>query len=166
MNFNYICNSSELNKTLSSILEEVINSVSEKMLEDFRGHLDATIYSAPTGSYERYYDRGGFYSGWDIDKSDKYIRQLFFDGNKLISPQNDARNSQMSHGGREGEDIRDMIAAVLNDARYNDWYSYNGGAKYLTEVGNGYWDTYLATIDEKIEKWLNKEFSKYGISRR
>ena len=54
---------------------------------------------------------------------------------------------------------------ILNDVTFNDLYSYAGGAHYL-ENNDGYWNTYLAGIDDKIEKWLNDEFKKYGIVRR
>ena len=75
----------------------------------------------------------------------------------------------MAHAGN-GEDIRDIMDSILNVSWFNTEYSYDGGARYLKDgsfgAGHGYWDTYLATIDEKIEKWLDKEFKKYGISRR
>jgi len=165
-NLTYITNINQLNKELSIITEDVLDDVSDKLLKDFQQHLDDTIYAAPIGDYSRYYKNGGFYSGWMIDRVTNLTRSLVFDGMSLVAPSNDMANNQMSHGGRQGEDVRDMLAGILNDANYNDYYSYSGGAKYLTSLGNGYWDTYFIDIDEKIEKWLNVEFKKYGIVRR
>ena len=54
---------------------------------------------------------------------------------------------------------------ILNDITSNDLYSYAGGVYYL-DINDGYWNTYLAGIDDKVDKWLNDEFKKYGIVRR
>lgn len=162
---NYITNGSQLKLTIDNILDNVLNKVSEILLNDFREHLDHTVYKPARSEYHRYYKRGGFYSGWQIENSHKYIRKLMFDGNKLIAPSQDGKNGGMAHGGRNGEDIRDMIAGVLNDIDWNDYFSCAGGAKYLTTRDQGYWDVYMRDIDKKIEKWLDDEFKKYGISR-
>ena len=57
---------------------------------------------------------------------------------------------------------------ILNSWISNNEYSYNYGANYLANdySADGYWDSYLKDIDNKIEKWLNDEFKKYGITRR
>ena len=47
--FNYIADTTQLNKKLTNILEIVINNVSNTLLKDFQEHLDATIYDAPPG---------------------------------------------------------------------------------------------------------------------
>lgn len=163
-------NEKELKQYLYKIEAEVIDAVSKKLLEDFQKHLRATIYGAAPGEYQRYEDKGGFFSGWEIITGVKsaindYAKTLIFNGNRLIAPQNDMRNSQMSHGGRNGEDIRNMMAEILNNATYNDWYAYNGGAKYLSGGGVGYWTSYLEGVEDKIDKWFDDEFLKYGIKR-
>ncbi len=160
----------ELKQYLYKVESKVIDAVSKKLLEDFQKHLMKTVYGAPPGKYQRYGENHGFYSGWEIVTGVKsaindYVKVLMFNGNKLISPQNDMRNSQMSHGGREGEDIRNMMAEVLNNINYNDYFSYNGGAKYLVDGGVGYWTSYLENVEDKIDKWFNDEFLKYGIKR-
>lgn len=166
---NYTASTTQLNKDLGIILEMVMDNVSDMLLKDFLQHLDATVYSKPPAksTYHRYKEDGGFYSGWLIDKFDKYTRTLMFDGNRLKSPQDDMVNSQITHSGNHDTgDIRDIIAHVLNDADWNKDMSINGGAYYLRNSDDGYWDTYIDNIDKKIEKWLDKEFKKYGISRR
>ena len=174
-NFNYIADTTQLNKELSNILETVINNVSNTLLQDFQGHLDATIYAAPPGEqYERNRENGGFYSGWEIRENQSsalagYVRTLAFDGSKLVAPSD---NNGWAHGGDWGGfpsgDQRGKMPWILNDLTSNDYYSYNRGAKYLADGGTsiGYWDSYLKDIDNKIEKWLNEEFKKYGITRR
>lgn len=173
-NINYVASTTQLNKELSDILEKVIDAVSETLLKDFRQHLDATIYAAPKGDYVRNRENGGFYAGWEIKKDQSsalkgYIRRLAFDGSKLVAPSGD---NGWAHGGNWGGnpsgDQRGNMSWILNDLTNNDYYSYNGGAKYLADSGNsiGYWDSYLKDIDNKIEKWLNDEFKKYGITRR
>ena len=167
---NYVASTTQLNKELSDILEKVIDAVSETLLKDFRQHLDATIYSTPKGDYVRNRENGGFYAGWEIKEDQSsalkgYIRRLAFDGGNLVAPSID---NGLAHGGIGGRDIRGYMSWILNDLTNNDYYSYNGGAKYLADGGNsiGYWDSYLKDIDNKIEKWLNDEFKKYGITRR
>ena len=171
---NYVASTTQLNKELSDILEKVIDAVSETLLKDFRQHLDATIYAAPKGDYVRNRENGGFYAGWEIKKDQSsalkgYIRRLAFNGSKLVAPSDD---NGWAHGGdwggSPGGDQRGKMSWILNDLTSNDYYSYNGGAKYLADGGNsiGYWDSYLKDIDNKIEKWLNDEFKKYGITRR
>lgn len=166
--FNYTSNAGQLQKELNHILETVLDNVSKMLLDDFQRHLRDTIYAASEGEYHRYFEQGGFYSGWYIDYMEKYVRALGFDGRRLIAPSADNENSQMSHGGNDGKDYRNDMVWILNNLTSNDYYSYNGGANYLAEGGTstGYWTSYLNGIDEKITKWLDKEFKKYGISRR
>lgn len=163
---NYVANTTQLNKELSDILEKVVDAVSEALLKDFRIHLDATIYAAQKGDYVRNRENGGFYAGWDIKEDQSsalkgYIRRLAFDGGKLVAPSVD---NGLAHGGTEGRDIRGCMSWILNDITSNDLYSYAGGANYL-ENNSGYWDTYLEGIDNKVEKWLDNEFKKYGVIR-
>lgn len=168
---NYVASTTQLNKELSDILEKVIDAVSETLLKDFRQHLDATIYAAPKGDYVRNRENGGFYAGWEIKKDQSsalkgYIRRLAFDGGNLVAPSD---YNGWAHGGNwgglPGGDQRGKMYWILNDIQSNNDYSYAGGAKYL-ENNDGYWNTYLANIDDKIDKWLNDEFKKYGIVRR
>ena len=171
---NYVASTTQLNKELSDILEKVIDAVSETLLKDFRQHLDATIYAAPKGDYVRNRENGGFYAGWEIKEDQSsalkgYIRRLAFDGSKLVAP---SESNGWAHGGDWGDspggDQRGKMSWILNDLTSNDYYSYNGGAKYLADGRNsiGYWDSYLSAIDNKIKKWLDDEFKKYGIVRR
>ena len=108
---------------------------------------------------------------WKIsDEQDKqigdYVKALVFDGSRLIAPQNDMKNSQMSHGGHDGSDVRNLMAMILNNAYDNLMYSYNGGGLYLAELSSqGYWDSYVIDLDKKIVKWFDKELGKYGIKR-
>ena len=168
---NYVASTTQLNKELSDILEKVIDAVSKTLLKDFRQHLDATIYAAPKGDYVRNRENGGFYAGWEIKKDQSsalkgYIRRLAFDGGNLVAPSD---YNGWAHGGKwggsPGGDQRGKMSWILNDVTFNGLYSYAGGAHYL-ENNDGYWNTYLAGIDDKIDKWLNKEFKKYGIVRR
>ena len=57
---------------------------------------------------------------------------------------------------------------ILNYADINEQYSYAGGAYYIRGGAqyDAYWYDYMYDIDEKIEKWLNYEFKKYGLTRR
>ncbi len=164
-------NNNEMKSYFNKVIEEVIEAVSNDLLNDFLKHIDETIYAAKPGEYERYYKDGGFYSGWKIsDEQDKqigdYVKALVFDGSRLIAPQNDMRNSQMSHGGHDGSDVRNLMAMILNNAYDNLMYSYNGGALYLAELSSqGYWDSYVIDLDKKIVKWFDKELGKYGIKR-
>lgn len=164
-------NNNEMKSYFNKVIEEVIEAVSNDLLNDFLKHIDETIYAAKPGEYERYYKDGGFYSGWKIsDEQDKqigdYVKALVFDGSRLIAPQNDMRNSQMSHGGHDGSDVRNLMAMILNNAYDNLMYSYNGGALYLAELSSqGYWDSYVVDLDKKIVKWFDKELGKYGIKR-
>jgi hypothetical protein len=164
-------NNNEMENYFNKVIEEVIEAVSNDLLNDFLKHIDETIYAAKPGEYERYYKDGGFYSGWKIsDEQDKqigdYVKALVFDGSRLIAPQNDMRNSQMSHGGHDGSDVRNLMAMILNNAYDNLMYSYNGGALYLAELSSqGYWDSYVIDLDKKIVKWFDKELGKYGIKR-
>ncbi len=164
-------NNNEMENYFNKVIEEVIEAVSNDLLNDFLKHIDETIYAAKPGEYERYYKDGGFYSGWKIsDEQDKqigdYVKALVFDGSRLIAPQNDMRNSQMSHGGHDGSDVRNLMAMILNNAYDNLMYSYNGGALYLAELSSqGYWDSYIIDLDKKIVKWFDKELGKYGIKR-
>ena len=171
---NYVTSTIQLNKELSNILERVVDAVSESLLKDFRHHLDATIYAAPKGDYVRNREDGGFYAGWEIKEDQSsalkgYIRRLAFDGSKLVAP---SESNGWAHGGdwggSPGGDQRGKMPWILNDLTSNDYYSYNGGAKYLADGRNsiGYWDSYLSDIDNKIKKWLDDEFKTYGIVRR
>lgn len=171
---NYVASTTQLNKELSDILEKVIDAVSETLLKDFRQHLDATIYAAPKGDYVRNRENGGFYAGWEIKKDQSsalkgYIRRLAFDGGKLVAP---SESNGWAHGGKWGSspggDQRGKMPWILNYSDINEQYSYAGGAHYIRGGGqyDGYWDDYMYDIDEKIEKWLNDEFKKYGIVRR
>ena len=173
-NINYVASTTQLNKELSDILEKVIDAVSETLLKDFRQHLDATIYAAPKGDYVRNRENGGFYAGWEIKEDQSsalkgYIRRLAFDGGKLVAPSDD---NGWAHGGKwggsPGGDQRGKMPWILNYSNINEQYSYAGGAYYIRGGGQyeGYWDDYMYDIDEKIEKWLNDEFKKYGITRR
>ena len=171
---NYVASTTQLNKELSDILEKVIDAVSETLLKDFRQHLDATIYAAPKGDYVRNRENGGFYAGWEIKEDQSsalkgYIRRLAFDGSKLVAPSDSNGWAHGGHwGGSPGGDQRGKMSWILNGLTSNDYYSYNGGAKYLADGRNsiGYWDSYLSDIDNKIKKWLDDEFKKYGIVRR
>lgn len=173
-NINYVASTTQLNKELSDILEKVIDAVSETLLKDFRQHLDATIYAAPKGDYVRNRENGGFYAGWEIKEDQSsalkgYIRRLAFDGGKLVAP---SESNGWAHGGKwggsPGGDQRGKMPWILNYSNINEQYSYAGGAYYIRGGGQyeGYWDDYMYDIDEKIEKWLNDEFKKYGITRR
>ena len=160
-------NYNEMKIYFDEVMRQVIESVSDKLLKDFRDHLDKTVYGAPTGEYVRYKDNGGFLSGWKISediskKAQEYVRSLVFDGSLLIAPQDDMINSQMSHGGRDGSDIRELMAMVLNNIADNDYYSYNGGANYL-EGNKGYWDSYISDLNDKVIGWFDGELKKYGI---
>ena len=173
--FNYIAGTTQLNKELSNILEIVINNVSNTLLKDFQEHLGATIYAAPPGEkYKRNRENGGFYDGWEIRENQSsalkgYIRTLAFDGGKLVAP---SESNGWAHGGNwDGSpsgDFRNDMVWILNSWISNNEYSYNYGANYLANdySADGYWDSYLKDIDNKIEKWLNDEFKKYGITRR
>lgn len=170
--FNYFTDSAKLNKELSNIVEKVIDAVSDTLLRDFREHLDETVYSPRPilpyeveNPYQRLKTNGGFYSGWDIDKTKKLIRSLYFDGDRLAAPSYD---NGLAHGGNdENGDIRSYIAEVLNSLEMNANESYWNGAYYLSEYGGsvGYWDSYMRDIDDKVEKWLDAEFKKYGATR-
>ena len=156
---NYTASTTQLNKDLGIILEMVMDNVSDMLLKDFLQHLDATVYSKPPAksTYHRYKEDGGFYSGWLIDKFDKYTRTLIFDGNRLKSPQDDMVNSQITHSGNHDTgDIRGVIAHVLNDADWNKDMSINGGAYYLRNSDDGYWDTYIDNIDKKIVRYADQ----------
>ena len=172
---NYVANTTQLNKELSKILETVVDNVSNTLLKDFQKHLDSTIYAASPGEkYKRNKADGGFYAGWEIKEDQSsalkgYIRRLAFDGSKLVAPSDD---NGWAHGGNWGGspsgDFRNDMAWILNSWISNNEYSYHYGANYLANDYNadGYWDSYLKDIDNKIEKWLNDEFKKYGITRR
>lgn len=161
----------EMENYFNQIIEKVIEVVSHNLLNDFLKHLDDTIYAAKPGEYERYYKDGGFYSGWKISEEQNkqigdYVRALVFDGSRLIAPSSDMKNSQMSHGGSDGSDVRNLMAMILNNAYDNLMYSYNGGALYLADLNSeGYWDSYVKDLDKKIYKWFNEELKKYGIQR-
>lgn len=168
MNSKTFSTEAELMTYLDGVMSKVIESVSDKLLKDFLHHLDETIYSPKPGKYHRYYKNGGFYAGWYIQddvkkKCREYVKSLVFDGDRLIAPEEDMHNSQMTHGGRDGNDIRDIIAMVLNNPMYNDYYAYNGGAKYLEDSNQGYWDSYISDIEKKCEKWFDNELKKYNI---
>lgn len=166
--FNYITDGRQLEQTLNQIAEKVIDEVSKTLLVDFQHHLDETIYAAPAGtSYYRYYNKGGFYSGWNIDVN-RLIRTLAFHGGKLVSPKQDYVNDGWAHGGYNKADRTGDMPWILNDIESNIVYSHKDGAKYFKYFNTtvGYWDSYLIDIDKKIEGWLDKEFGKYGISRR
>lgn len=164
-------NENELKNYFNKVIKEAVEAVSEKLLKDFLKHLDDTIYAVNPGEYERYYNNGGFYAGWKIDdtqnkKIGDYVKALVFDGSRLVAPQNDMKNSQMSHGGSDGTDVRNLMAMILNSAYDNLMYSYNGGALYLKELNSpGYWDTYVIDLDKKIIKWFDEELKQYGIQR-
>ena len=172
---NYVANTTQLNKELSKILETVVDNVSNTLLKDFQKHLDSTIYAASPGEqYKRNKADGGFYAGWEIKEDQSsalkgYIRRLAFDGSKLVAPSDD---NGWAHGGNWGGspsgDFRNDMVWILNSWISNNEYSYNYGANYLANdySADGYWDSYLKDIDNKIEKWLNDEFKKYGITRR
>ena len=166
-------NEQELKTYFDSIMQQVIEAVSNDLLKDFQEHIKNTIYSAKPGKYVRYggsdgLGKGGFGSGWKIsDEQNKqigdYVKALVFDGSRLIAPQNDMRNSQMSHGGDTGADFRNVMMQILNDPDLNFSYSYNGGAKYFESTNQGYWDSYIIDIKDKCEKWFNKYLKQYGI---
>ena len=169
-------NNNEMENYFNKVIEKAIEAVSNNLLKDFQEHIKNTIYAAKPGEYERYggtngLGEGGFGSGWKIsDEQNKqigdYVKALVFDGSRLIAPQNDMKNSQMSHGGHDGSDVRNLMAMILNNAYDNLMYSYNGGALYLTELSSqGYWDSYVIDLDKKIVKWFDKELGKYGIKR-
>ena len=173
-NINYVASTTQLNKELSDILETVIDAVYETLLKDFRQHLEETIYAAQKGDYVRNRENGGFYAGWEIKEDQSsalkgYIRRLAFDGGKLVAP---SESNGWAHGGKwggsPGGDQRGKMPWILNYSNINEQYSYAGGAYYIRGGGqyDGYWDDYMYDIDEKIEKWLNDEFKKYGITRR
>ena len=172
---NYVANTTQLNKELSKILETVVDNVSNTLLKDFQKHLDSTIYAASPGEkYKRNKADGGFYAGWEIKEDQSsalkgYIRRLAFDGSKLVAP---SESNGWAHGGNWGGspsgDFRNDMVWILNSWISNNEYSYHYGANYLANdySADGYWDSYLKDIDNKIEKWLNDEFKKYGITRR
>ena len=81
----------------------------------------------------------------------------------MVAPQDDMKNSQMSHGGDTGADFRNVMMQILNDPDLNFSYSYNGGAKYFESTNQGYWDSYIIDIKDKCEKWFNKYLKQYGI---
>lgn len=168
---NYITDKKDLEKTLNDILEKVINNVADKLLKDFRRHLDNTVYSPPENRYERYGSNGGFYSGWEIEKAHKYVRSLIFNPSNLIHPSKDTRNdfyeTGLAHGGNSpgNKDYRSDMPWILNDITSNNNYSRSGGARYLDNTNIGYWDSYMRDIDDKVTKWLDDEFKKYGITR-
>lgn len=169
MNGGIFNNTLEMEKYFNKIIKEIISSVSEKLLKDFRLHLDNTIYAAPPGTeYIRLRNNGGFYSGWAIQEEQRkdigdYVKSLVFKGNNLASP---TYENKLAHGGTTGGDQRGKMAWILNDLAANYDYAYNEGANYLTKSsGNsiGYWDSYLQDIDKKIISWFNTELKKYGI---
>lgn len=169
---NYIVNTQQLDKELENVLAKVIDAVADRLLKDFRQHLDATVYGVPPGEkYQRNRENGGFYSGWEIKEDQSsalkgYIRRLAFDGGNLVAPSAD---NGWAHGGNwggsPGGDQRGKMYWILNDITSNDTYSYAGGARYLHSTSTGYWDSYLDTIDKKIKEWLDEEFKKYGATR-
>lgn len=166
-------NEQELKTYFDSIMQQVIEAVSSDLLKDFQEHIKNTIYAAKPGEYERYggtngLGEGGFGSGWKISEdvskaTQQYVRSLIFDGSQLVSPQDDMKNSQMSHGGDTGADFRNVMMQILNDPDLNFSYSYNGGAKYFESTNQGYWDSYIIDIKDKCEKWFNKYLKQYGI---
>lgn len=166
-------NNNEMKNYFNKVIEEVIEAVSNDLLNDFLKHLDETVYGVKPGEYVRYYKDGGFYSGWKISEENNkqigdYVKALIFDGSRLIAPQNDMINSQRSHGdGEFGLDLRNMMMDILNDYNKNrsKEYSYNKGALYLQHNTQGYWDSYIINLDKKIYKWFDKELGKYGIKR-
>lgn len=173
MILNYINNQQSYDKLINDILNNVLENVSQKLLEDFQNHLDKTVYS-PRPSlpydiqdpYKRLKDKGGFYSGWDIDRTKNLIRTLYFDGDKLASP---TWENHLAHSGSdENGDVRDMMHIILNSIQMNKEESYWEGAYYISQYGGsiGYWDSYLKGIDKKITQWLDEEFKRYGITRR
>lgn len=163
----------EMENYFNKVIEEVIEAVSNDLLNDFLKHLDETVYGVEPGEYVRYYKDRGFYSGWKISEENNkqigdYVKALIFDGSRLIAPQNDMINSQRSHGdGESGLDLRNMMMDILNDYNKNrsKEYSYNKGALYLQHNTQGYWDSYIINLDKKIYKWFDKELGKYGIKR-
>lgn len=163
-------NENELKQYFYKVESKVVDAVSNKLLKDFQDHLDKTIYGVPGVDYQRYYKKGGFYSGWETITGVKsaindYVKTLMYNPNKLISYESDLKNGQIAHGGRGYEDVRAAMVSILNDASFNDFASVNGGAKYLQNGGIGYWDSYLKDAEDKIDKWFDEEFSKYGIRR-
>lgn len=164
-------NSKEMEAYFDKIMKEIVEAVSQDLLKDFLKHLDSTIYAAPKGEeYQRLRENGGFYSGWIIQDEQKkeigkYVKSLAFKGNRLALP---TTSNNLAHGGVTGGDQRGKMAWILNDLAANYDYSYNGGAKYLTqESGNsiGYWTSYLKNWEKQVDKLFNKELKKYGIQR-
>lgn len=162
-------NGNEISQYFNRILPKIVDAVSDHLLDNFLEHLEKTIYAAPSSEYyERYEKKGGFYAGWEITTEQRkdigdYVKSLIFDGNKLISPSTDMRNGQMTHGGSDGSDIRNLMPEVLNDITSNIIYSYSDGAKYFDGNIIGYWDSYIKGLDKKVNNWFKDELKKYGI---
>ena len=158
-------NLDEVYSYFQNILDEIVDIVSIKLLDDFREHLEDTVYAPKEGNYTRYYKNGGFYSGWYVKKIKECVREMAFDGSRLVAPSDDYLNSQMAHGGSSGGDQRGKMAWILNDMVANYDYSYNGGAYYLRNQNEGYWDSYIKELESKLDRWFDIEFKKYGITR-
>ncbi len=160
-------NDGQIETMMNKILEDVLDKSAQRLLEEFQKHLMSTVYNSKyrNYSYKRYLQNGGFYSGWFIDSTKKFIRSLMFDGNLLVSPSEDATNHGYTHGNPNGVDRRHDMPSILNDFAKNIDKSDFSGAKYLSQTGGiGYWDSFMADIEERVERIVTEEFAKYHIS--
>lgn len=154
-------NGTEIENYFNQILEQVINNVSKKLLEHMHDILNETVYFPHTNEqYEPLKEKRGFYKGWDIEKTTKYVRTLLFNPNKLS-----LNIIQGSHVGDWEGDMRAYMPSILNSDRENKKHSYAKGAKYLDDNNEGYWDMFQIQLNQKIREWFDEEFSKYGIRR-
>ena len=152
----------KLQDELNLILEEVTKNVAENLLEDFQEHLNETIYSPPENEYERWKEKGGFYSGWEISQIDALSYELGFNPDNLISWRDDNINTKFpAHSDSDDNDTRSDLPWILDNADYNYSFSRVHGSLYQ----DGYWMEYLLDLREKIVSWFDSEFRHYGIKR-
>jgi len=148
---------------MEQAVNEVFNTVSDKILEKLKTQIRKDVFTEPNTWYQR---TGEFEEAWswgEIKKSINSItREMSYDAKNM---KHDGKWVHGNPGRSSVENLADILNLAFNN--YTEGYTSDllFGKKHFSHLRRPYWENFIKLLfdQNELEKMLIEEFSKYGI---
>lgn len=153
-------NELELKAEILKVTEQVIISVSKKLLEELDKNLESYVYNTIPSTYERTQDNQNLKDSFDLSDIDRTPNSI--QGGIQQYPERMTFNpSEFQHSSYyyDVTDAREFIAYYVNEGTSGGFF----GEGYWTEKRPFFTETEKLVKDGTLDKWIKQEFKNRGF---
>jgi hypothetical protein len=152
-----IKNDGELLAILGTVIEDVINNVSDKAIQLLRDDIEKYAVNQPSDWYERTNEFENAFRWDDLAINlTNFSRRLFYDPTTMATY--DANNFIHGSPFTNGGDARDNLADILNVENYTSSLHW--------KLSHPYWDIFVSQLIDggQLDVWFKEELRSVGLN--